>query len=186
MANIHDLRTGSEGDVDDSSNATKHQNVSPADLCKVLSSTIARYSGPGTKPTSTDGELLVINGKKYRSINETVRYSISAHRSSNSGALVDRGANGALRRCSSLQGSSHRVAYQVAYHQGRRIYGRFQTCSDISAQAYPRSSYRSGGGGFCQCLLPSLRLRTRTLTPICSKRFVRFVETNWMVLALMN
>jgi hypothetical protein len=34
----------------------------------------------------------------------------------------------------------------------------------------------------CLCLLPSLRLRTRTLTPICSKRFVRFVETNWMVL----
>ncbi len=37
------------------------------------------------------------------------------------------------------------------------------------------------------CLLPSLHSRTRILTTqICSKRFVRFVETNWMMLALMN
>jgi hypothetical protein len=32
--------------------------------------------------------------------------------------------------------------------------------------------------------LPPLRLRTRTLTPICSKRFVRFVGTSWMMLVL--
>jgi hypothetical protein len=46
------------------------------------------------------------------------------------------------------------------------------------------------GRGFpLLCLLPSLSLRTRTtrtLTPICSKQFVRFVETNWAMLALMK
>jgi hypothetical protein len=36
------------------------------------------------------------------------------------------------------------------------------------------------------CLLPSLRLRTRTLTPVCSKRFVKFVETSWAVLVLVT
>jgi hypothetical protein len=42
-----------------------------------------------------------------------------------------------------------------------------------------------GRGILRRCLLvPSLRLRTRTLTLICSKRFVRFVEANWMILAL--
>jgi hypothetical protein len=33
----------------------------------------------------------------------------------------------------------------------------------------------SGRGILRLCLLPSLRLRTRTLTPICSNRFVRFL-----------
>jgi hypothetical protein len=37
-----------------------------------------------------------------------------------------------------------------------------------------------------RCLLPSLRLGTRTVTPICLKQFVRFVETKWMVLARMS
>jgi hypothetical protein len=42
-----------------------------------------------------------------------------------------------------------------------------------------------GRGILRLCLLvPSLRLRTHTLTLICSKRFVRFVETKWMVLLL--
>jgi hypothetical protein len=35
-------------------------------------------------------------------------------------------------------------------------------------------------------LLPSLRLRMRALTPICSQRFGRFVETEWIVLALVH
>jgi hypothetical protein len=77
-------------------NATKHQNVSPADLCSVLSSTMTRYPTIDTTPKkSNDADLIVVtNGKKYRSVNATaVRYSISAHRSSKSGALVDRGAN---------------------------------------------------------------------------------------------
>jgi hypothetical protein len=77
-------------------NATKHQNVSPADLCRVLSSTMTRYPATGTTPKkSNDADLIVVSSKKYRSVNATdVRYSISAHRSSKSGALVDRGANG--------------------------------------------------------------------------------------------
>jgi hypothetical protein len=124
LANIHDIRTESEGAVDDSpdaqsassgtpandatpaasedtpttllANATKHQNVSPADLCRVLSSTMTRYPATGTTPKkSNDADLIVVSSKKYRSVNATdVRYSISAHRSSKSGALVDRGANG--------------------------------------------------------------------------------------------
>jgi hypothetical protein len=36
------------------------------------------------------------------------------------------------------------------------------------------------------CLLLSLRFRTHTLSPICSKRFIRFGETSWMVLAFIN
>jgi hypothetical protein len=36
------------------------------------------------------------------------------------------------------------------------------------------------------CELSSLRLRTRTLTSICSKQFLRFVGLNWMMLALLN
>jgi hypothetical protein len=126
LANIHDIHTESEGAVDDSpeaqsassgtpandataaasedtpttllANATKHQNVSPDDLCRVLSSTMTRYPATGTTPKkSNDADLIVVNGKKYRSVNATnVRYSISAHRSSKSGALVDRGANGGV------------------------------------------------------------------------------------------
>jgi hypothetical protein len=106
LANTHDIRTGSEGDVDDPTetrsvsftgtqdttatsedkpsttilvNAARqqHPNVSPADLCKVLSSTMTRYSGTGTPPKPDDTELLVVNGKKYRSVNAAIRYSIS-------------------------------------------------------------------------------------------------------------
>jgi hypothetical protein len=44
----------------------------------------------------------------------------------------------------------------------------------------------SGKGILCLCQLPSLCLRTHTLTSICSEQFFRFVETNWMVPALMS
>jgi hypothetical protein len=43
-----------------------------------------------------------------------------------------------------------------------------------------------GSGILRLCQLLSLRLRTRTLTSICSKRFVRFAGTNWMMSTLMN
>jgi hypothetical protein len=58
---------------------------------------MTRYPGPGTTPKSADAELIIVNGKKYRSgVNVTIRYSISAHRSRKSGALVDRGAKGGV------------------------------------------------------------------------------------------
>jgi hypothetical protein len=42
-----------------------------------------------------------------------------------------------------------------------------------------------GRGVMRLCLLvPSLRLRTRTLTMICTKRFFIFVEANWMMHAI--
>jgi hypothetical protein len=57
----------------------------------------------------------------------------------------------------------------------------------IPASTIPDLSYWVVGtpGIMRLCLLPSLRSRTRTLIPICFQRFVRFVETNWMVLAIM-
>jgi hypothetical protein len=90
--------------------ATKHPNVSPADLWKVLSSTMTWYPGMGTTPKPTDAELIVVNGKKCRSVNVTARYSISAHRSSKSGALVDQGANGGVT------GDEVRIIFKTGRH----------------------------------------------------------------------
>jgi hypothetical protein len=110
LANIHDIRTENEGAVANSpeaqsassgtpandatpaasedtpttllANATKHQNVSPADLW------MTRCPATGTTPKkSNDADLIIVNGKKYRYATN-VCYSISAHRSSKSGALV--------------------------------------------------------------------------------------------------
>jgi hypothetical protein len=68
LANIHDICTGSEKDVDDSpvvdttpptsedtpttllANATQHKKVSPAVLCRVLSSKMTRYPTTDTTP----------------------------------------------------------------------------------------------------------------------------------------
>jgi hypothetical protein len=107
LANIHDIRTESEGDVDNSpetrssvsftlannttpasadtpsttllANATQHKKVSPADLCRVLSSTMTRYPATDTTPKkSTDAEIGDVNGKKYRSVNVTVRSDLAS------------------------------------------------------------------------------------------------------------
>jgi hypothetical protein len=86
LANIHDIRTENEGAVAGSPEAqsassgtpvndatpaasedtpTTLQNVSPADLCRVLSSTMTRYPATGTTPKkSNDADLIVVNGKK--------------------------------------------------------------------------------------------------------------------------
>jgi hypothetical protein len=64
-----------------------------------------------TAKKSTDAEIIVVNGKKYRSVNvPAVRYSISAHRSSKSGALVDRGANGGVA------GDDVRIIFKTGRH----------------------------------------------------------------------
>jgi hypothetical protein len=125
LANIHDICTESEGDDEDSpvadtttptsedttttllANAIQHKNVSPE------SSTMTRYPTTDTTPKkSTDVDIIVtIHGKKYRSVNATtVRYSISAHRSSKSGALVDRGANGGVT------GDDVRIIFKTGRH----------------------------------------------------------------------
>jgi len=87
--------------------ATK-QSLPPGDLRRVLSSSSkskahATPSQPHPKskttPTSVSfADTVTINGKSYRQINvhERVQYSVSATRSSSSGSLVDRGANGGL------------------------------------------------------------------------------------------
>jgi hypothetical protein len=71
---------------------------------------MTRYSGTGTPPKPDDTELLVVNGKKYRSVNAAIRYSISAHRSSKSGALVDRGADGGIA------GDDVRIIFKTGRH----------------------------------------------------------------------
>ena len=129
-ANLHDLRMGSEGDVDDTPkdtedpddshphddsaaddqrliNATKRtgkastskaSSLSPTDIRKVLSSSSSRPNSqvkfsPGT---NNPGEQIELNGKRYRQVDMHASYSVSAHKSSMRGSLVDRGANGGV------------------------------------------------------------------------------------------
>ena len=118
QANLHDLRMGSEGDVDDSpgdtidpedsqdgssesttllAHATKRgKTLSPGDLRKVLSTTPGRDST--RDPDKSHGKELVIDGKKYRQVNMAkMLYKVSTHKSSSKGdSLVDRGANGGV------------------------------------------------------------------------------------------
>jgi hypothetical protein len=101
LANTHDLRPGSNGDVDESSQALSvtfasdkkdHDDNSTA-LLKVLSTSIAR-------PKSTT-----------RSVNAAVRCSISTQEwSSNPGALVDRGTNGGVA------GQDVRIIFETGRH----------------------------------------------------------------------
>ena len=114
LASRTDLQPGSERNVDDSAttrsvnfasrnethddtsttllvNAMKHQHVSPADLCKVLSTTMTRHPDAGTKPTTGDNQCRSVNATEVTDL-----YSChSAHRE-NHELLLDRGANGGI------------------------------------------------------------------------------------------
>ena len=82
--------TGTEDSTTLLSYATKRQEVSPADLRRVMSSTV-------TRPSEQSGrnDEITIDGQRYRQCN-THEYLVSTHRSSKSGSLVDRGANGGI------------------------------------------------------------------------------------------
>jgi hypothetical protein len=78
---------------------TKQSNMSPGDLQRVLSNSMAKNSGRKnnpTKPTDKDGEI-TLNGKKYRQVNMAkLTYIASAHQGRYTGSLVDHGANGGI------------------------------------------------------------------------------------------
>ena len=89
--------------INAATHSDKAANLPPADICKVLSSASSHPNSgtrfvPGTKPPSklgslNPGEQIEINGKKYRQVNMHASYSVSAHKSSTCGSLVDHGAN---------------------------------------------------------------------------------------------
>ena len=111
-ANLHDLRLGSEGDVDDAdnepesprdspsedatllANATKREKLSPADLRRVLSSSVSRYAGKPNDDHST--KEMIVDGKKFRQINVAQTYRVSEHKTALYDSLADRGANGGV------------------------------------------------------------------------------------------
>ena len=111
-ANIHDLRLGSEGDVDDAdkepeshddspseeatllAHATKREELSPADLRRVLSSTAAR--NPRKPEGDRPNKEVIIDGKKFRQVNVARTYRVSAHETALYESLADRGANGGV------------------------------------------------------------------------------------------
>ena len=69
-------------------------NLAPADIRKVLSTTMTRYKG--IKAAKPDEEIMV-KGKKYRLVNVAkTAYSISALKSKPTGSLLNRGANGGI------------------------------------------------------------------------------------------
>lgn len=69
-------------------NSTKTNNVSPANICKVLS-TYAPLKVT-KKSKSPPNEKISINGRKYRLVNTKMIYSISAYNLKNSYSLIDR------------------------------------------------------------------------------------------------
>jgi hypothetical protein len=60
----------------------------------------------------------------------------------------------------------------------------------VSTQAGPRYLYCFGEGGSASASVVTAVVALEdvytTLMPSCSKRFVRYVETNWMVLVLLS
>ena len=52
---------------------------------------------PKSDADSSKGDEIMINGKKYRQVqSHRIYYSVSSHKSSRIGSLVDRGANGGI------------------------------------------------------------------------------------------
>ena len=72
----------------------KRNELPPASLLKVMSSTMTRSSN--NKNNEYDNDIK-IHGETYRKVNMAqVIYSVSNHRSSKTASLVDRGANGGI------------------------------------------------------------------------------------------
>ena len=124
MANLHDLRMGSDGDVNLTSQSTmdhvdsaennktndnfdpdespilahltQRKEIPPGDLRRVLAKTMNHARKPPTKIIDDQDEI-TLNGKKYRSINfQKLIYDVSKPESAIPGALIDRGANGGV------------------------------------------------------------------------------------------
>ena len=74
-----------------------HDNISPADICKVLS--ITNSNNPTSqkgKSASTNSATGTIDGTKYRQCNTHTTYEVSIHTHKTSSSLVDRGSNGGI------------------------------------------------------------------------------------------
>jgi hypothetical protein len=80
---------------------SRHVSIPISDICKVLSSAIKRKPEMTTPPPALK-QSIWIDGKKYISSNLHVAYFISSHQCSHdSGALINRGANGDCWICCS-------------------------------------------------------------------------------------
>src|SRR5687767_12594029 len=96
---LPDNQERQDSDTELLAHVTKQSNISPGDLQRVLSNSMAKYTGkkgvPG-KPTDKDGEITV-SSKKYRQVNMAkLAYIASAHHGKYTGALVDQGADGGI------------------------------------------------------------------------------------------